>query len=272
MEKRKLYSYIRWSSDKQAKGSSLQRQLETARRVAHENDLELVEIIDAGLSAFRSKHLEKGSLGAFIEAVKVGQIASDSWLTVESLDRISRDAILKAQGLFMELLELGITIYTGMDNRIYTKSSVTDNPMELMLSIMTFSRANQESMVKSQRQKSATQLKINKFNASVRADNGYPHAIRNSGANVFWSDVSDGTVRPHEYYFPIAKLIVSLRLKGWGYMRIAKHLNENYTPPKGTAKRKHFKDLWSPKLICNFLQSRTLMGENQFALMELNIF
>lgn len=261
MEKRKLYSYIRWSSDKQAKGSSLQRQLETARRVAHENDLELVEIIDAGLSAFRSKHLEKGSLGAFIEAVKVGQIASDSWLTVESLDRISRDAILKAQGLFMELLELGITIYTGMDNRIYTKSSVTDNPMELMLSIMTFSRANQESMVKSQRQKSATQLKINKFNASVRADNGYPHAIRNSGANVFWSDVSDGTVRPHEYYFPIAKLIVSLRLKGWGYMRIAKHLNENYTPPKGTAKRKHFKDLWSPKLICNFLQSRTLMGE-----------
>ncbi|WP_434370305.1 recombinase family protein [Enterobacter hormaechei subsp. xiangfangensis] len=217
--------------------------------------------MDAGLSAFRSKHLEKGSLGAFIEAVKAGEIASDSWLTVESLDRISRDAILKAQGLFMELLELGITIYTGMDNRIYTKSSVTDNPMELMLSIMTFSRANQESMVKSQRQKSATQLKINNFNACVRAENGYPHAIRSSGANVFWSDVSDGTVRPHEYYFPIAKLIVSLRLKGWGYMRIAKHLNENYTPPKGTAKRKHFKDLWSPKLICNFLQSRTLMGE-----------
>ena len=67
MEKRKLYSYIRWSSDKQAKGSSLQRQLETARRVAHENDLELVEIIDAGLSAFKSKHLEHGNLGAFIE-------------------------------------------------------------------------------------------------------------------------------------------------------------------------------------------------------------
>ncbi|MFP2424858.1 recombinase family protein [Enterobacter ludwigii] len=45
MKKRKLYSYIRWSSDKQAKGSSLDRQLETARRVAHENGLELVEII-----------------------------------------------------------------------------------------------------------------------------------------------------------------------------------------------------------------------------------
>ncbi|MGM8754234.1 recombinase family protein [Enterobacter chuandaensis] len=97
MEKRKLYSYIRWSSDKQAKGSSLQRQLETARRVAHENGLELIEIIDAGLSAFKSKHLEKGSLGAFIEAVKEGEVANDSWLTVESLDRISRNTILKAQ-------------------------------------------------------------------------------------------------------------------------------------------------------------------------------
>lgn len=261
MEKRKLYSYIRWSSDKQAKGSSLQRQLETARRVAHENSLELVEIIDAGLSAFKSKHLEHGNLGAFIEAVKAGEIANDSWLTVESLDRISRDEILKAQRLFMELLELGITIYTGMDNRVYTKASVTDNPMELMLSIMTFSRANQESMVKSQRQKSAAQLKIDKFKAGERDANGYPFAIRSSGANVFWSDVSDGTVKPHEYYFPVAKLIVSLRLKGWGYMRIAKYLNENYTPPKGTAKRKHFKDMWSPKLVCNFLQSRTLMGE-----------
>ncbi|MCT4701162.1 recombinase family protein [Enterobacteriaceae bacterium H20N1] len=261
MEKRKLYSYIRWSSDKQAKGSSLQRQLETARRVAHENSLELVEIIDAGLSAFKSKHLEHGNLGAFIAAVKAGQIANDSWLTVESLDRISRDEILKAQRLFMELLELGITIYTGMDNRIYTKTSVTDNPMELMLSIMTFSRANQESMVKSQRQKSAAQLKIDKFKAGGRADNGYPFAIRSSGASVFWSDVSDGTVKPHQYYFPIAKLIVSLRLKGWGYVRIAKHLNENFTPPKGTAKRKYFKDMWSPKLVCNFLQSRTLMGE-----------
>lgn len=261
MEKRKLYSYIRWSSDKQAKGSSLQRQLETARRVAHENGLELVEIIDAGLSAFKSKHLEKGSLGAFIEAVKEGKVANDSWLTVESLDRISRDTILKAQRLFMELLELGITIYTGMDNRIYTKESVTDNPMELMLSIMTFSRANQESMVKSLRQKSAAQLKIDKFKAGGLAENGYPYAIRSSGANVFWADVSDGTVKPHEYFFPIAKLIVNLRLKGWGYMRVAKYLNENYTPPRGTAKRKHFKDMWSPKLICNFLQSRTLMGE-----------
>ncbi|KIU35376.1 recombinase family protein [Atlantibacter hermannii] len=261
MEKRKLYSYIRWSSDKQAKGSSLQRQLETARRVAHENDLELVEIIDAGLSAFKSKHLKHGNLGAFIEAVKAEEIANDSWLTVESLDRISRDEILKAQRLFMELLELGITIYTGLDNRIYNKASVTDNPTELMLSIMTFSRANQESMVKSQRQKSAAQLKIDKFKAGERAENGYPFAIRSSGANVFWADVSDGTVKPHEYYFLIARLIVNLRLKGWGYMRIAKQLNENYTPPKGTAKRKHFKDMWSPKLICNFLQSRTLMGE-----------
>lgn len=51
----------------------------------------------------------------------------------------------------MKLLELGITICTGMGDRIYTKSSVTDNPVGLMLSIMTFARANQESIMKSQR-------------------------------------------------------------------------------------------------------------------------
>lgn len=81
---KKKQGCIRCSSDKWSKGSSLQRQLDMARRVTFENDLELVEIIDAGLCAFKSKHLEKGSLGVFIETVKAEEIDNDSWLTVES--------------------------------------------------------------------------------------------------------------------------------------------------------------------------------------------
>ena len=61
-DKKKCYSYIRWSSDKQSGGSTLERQLKTAQEIANENDLELVgmiemiEMIDSGISAFKGKN------------------------------------------------------------------------------------------------------------------------------------------------------------------------------------------------------------------------
>lgn len=45
----KLYSYIRWSSERQAKGTTLKRQMESAKEFALMNDLELVEITDPGV-------------------------------------------------------------------------------------------------------------------------------------------------------------------------------------------------------------------------------
>jgi len=46
----KLYSYIRWSSERQANSTTLERQMSSAREFAREMDLELVEIIDPGVS------------------------------------------------------------------------------------------------------------------------------------------------------------------------------------------------------------------------------
>lgn len=88
MGKFNLYSYIRWSSDKQAEGASLQRQLETARRVAHENDLELVEIIDEGVSAFKSRHLEKGNLVAFVERLLILVKKTSMWACFTTFQQI----------------------------------------------------------------------------------------------------------------------------------------------------------------------------------------
>ena len=68
--KKKCYSYIRWSSDKQSGGSKLARQLKTALEIAVEQDLELVEMIDSGISAFKGKNAKDGELGRFIDAVE----------------------------------------------------------------------------------------------------------------------------------------------------------------------------------------------------------
>lgn len=69
-DKKKCYSYIRWSSDRQSGGSTLARQLKTAQEIAIEQDLELVEMIDSGINAFKGKNAKGSELAAFIKAVK----------------------------------------------------------------------------------------------------------------------------------------------------------------------------------------------------------
>jgi len=55
----KCYSYIPWSSDKQASGSSSIRQESLAKQIAIKNDLQLVEIHDKGISVFKGDNIKK---------------------------------------------------------------------------------------------------------------------------------------------------------------------------------------------------------------------
>ena len=64
MTRHKLYSYVRWSSDRQAKGTSLERQTNKAKEFATLHNLELVELLDAGLSAYRGKNTTQGRWAA----------------------------------------------------------------------------------------------------------------------------------------------------------------------------------------------------------------
>jgi DNA invertase Pin-like site-specific DNA recombinase len=70
--KPRLISYIRWSSQRQASGTTIERQTEAARLYAVENNLEYHEIRDEGVSAFKGKNSKKGGLADFIADVKEG--------------------------------------------------------------------------------------------------------------------------------------------------------------------------------------------------------
>lgn len=261
--KTKCYSYIRWSSDKQSKGSTLDRQLKTAQEIADDNSLELVEIIDSGISAFKGKNTKDGELGRFIDAVDNKLIPDNSWLVVENLDRISREDIMSAQRLFMALLERGLTVVTGMDKKIYSGKSVTDNPMDLMYSIMLFSRAHEESKTKSKRTYGNALSIIEKYNNGERSVDGYAIAIKSVGTNMWWSDCSDGSVKPHPIYFDIAKMIITLAVdKGMGSHSIVKYLNETYPAPLPNTKKEIGEvGVWSLNRISQFLQKRSMLGE-----------
>lgn len=223
----KLYSYQRWSSAVQESGTTKTRQEEAARTYAVTHGLEYCEIVDAGVSAFRGAN-KSGALGKFIDAVQQGVIERGVTLYVESLDRISREGINNALRLFQDILELDITIVTGMDRKVYTKQSINENPFDLMMSILVFIRANEESQKKSLRTNGNAKALVERFRS------GLPTNIKSMGSRPFWIDVSMGqyesTGRDVKYW-PIAQDIVQLFLEGKSVFQVVKHLNEAY--PEG---------------------------------------
>ncbi|MDU4840071.1 MAG: hypothetical protein E6X49_02855 [Leclercia adecarboxylata] len=76
-----LYSYIRWSSGRREKGRARTRLVAAARAYAAEHKLEVVAVIEPGLSAFRGKN-RKYKLGEFIDAVKSGAIPLKATLPI----------------------------------------------------------------------------------------------------------------------------------------------------------------------------------------------
>lgn len=152
----KAYSYIRMSTDAQLRGDSLRRQIEKTRQFAKEQGLvldEAFELKDIGLSAYDGSNVEKGELGKFLTAVRLGQVEKGSYLIVESLDRLSRQRVNQSLRMFLDILDAGIVVATLIDRRIYTAEST--EPFELMMSVALMARANDESLHKSERVRSA---------------------------------------------------------------------------------------------------------------------
>ena len=152
------YSYLRFSTPEQALGDSRRRQVSLAEDYAKRHSLLLdkgLNFRDLGISAFRGKNAKEGGLRSFLEAVEHGLVPANSYLLVESLDRLSRDRILDAQALFLQIVSAGVTIVTLMDQRTYSADSLNANPTDLIISLVYMMRANEESSTKSTRLKAA---------------------------------------------------------------------------------------------------------------------
>lgn len=120
--KRIAHNYRRFSSGKQAKGSTLDRQEEFALSLCAKNGWQLSEIvIDAGKSGWKGKNAATGNLKGFLDAIQSGKVRPGEILIIENLDRLSRDEILPALNLFSSILSAGVDIATANPERIYTK-------------------------------------------------------------------------------------------------------------------------------------------------------
>ena len=247
----KAYSYIRFSSKAQERGSSVERQtaatVEFAKR--HGLDLQDTTFRDLGVSAFRGKHARMGALRAFVEAVEEGKIEKGSWLLVESLDRISREQLADAQSRLSSLLSLGITVATIADGQVY-EPSARNNLGDAISILVSLSRSHEESKMKSQRAKGswAKTRRLAKEGTAAKARGGrLPLWLR-------WNEAGEIEEIPEKV--ELVRWIFRMALDGLGGQAIARKLNE-------AGHTTYFGKQWSMGSVAAILSRRYVLGEWQ---------
>ena len=163
------YSYVRFSSEGQSGGTSVERQTKAAQEWAERNgyDLSTETYSDLGVSAFKGANADVGALGAFLEGVEGRMIRQGSVLLVENLDRISRQHIEEGYLLLKRITNAGVSVVTLSDGKMYK----AHEPLELVDFItiaIGFERAHQESLMKSKRVGAAWKSNAEKVKAGTR--------------------------------------------------------------------------------------------------------
>ncbi|QPJ99393.1 recombinase family protein [Enterobacter mori] len=249
MRSAKAYSYVRFSTPKQAQGDSYRRQLQQARDYCTTHNLVLDDktIEDFGVSAFRGSNRTDGALGRFIDAVKSGEIEKGSYLLVESVDRLSRQAIEEALTQFLEIVREGIVIVTLSDNQVFRSGEVDFT--KLIVSIVYMARANDESEMKSRRSRAAW----SNGRQQARENN---KVIANSRLPS-WLTLEGDKIVPIPERVAIVNEMFQMARSGQGYQQIAKIFRDKDYKTFGQGKA------WRPAGIQSVVKSRAVIGEFQ---------
>lgn len=248
----KAYSYLRFSTPDQMRGDSFRRQSVLARDYATKHGLELDEVLtfhDLGVSAFRGRNAEAGRLADFLEAVRAGLVATGSYLLVESLDRISRQAARKALRVLESIVDEGVTVVTLSDGRAYDADILNDDPMSLMLALMIFIRSNEESAMKSRRLKAAWEGK--------RAEGA--SKVLTARAPAWLELTPKRTWKVREERAEVVRRIFDMAAEGKGQNLISATLNRGGVPTFGDSTRTPGRH-WHRSYILRLLRSPAVVG------------
>ena len=243
----RAYSYLRFSTPEQQKGDSFRRQSSMAASYAERHELELDEHLtfhDLGRSAFRGQNLgEAGRLGEFLEAVKSGLVPRGSVLLVEQLDRISRQAARKALRVLEDIVDAGVAVVTLNDERAYTAESL--DGLELLVAILTFMRANEESATKARRVKAAWEAKRQAASTAILTRRA-PSWLKLSKDGKRFELIPERAT--------ILGRIFEDYVAGMGQHAIAESLNREGVAPWGSGKH------WHKSYVSKLLRNPSVIG------------
>ena len=195
--------------------------------------------------------MRAGQLAKFIDGVEKGKIPN-CVLIVESLDRLSRQAVPIALGQFLQILNLGVEIVTLIDGQWYSQKSLEKDSMPLMMSIVFMMRAYDESAHKAYRLSELWKRKRDKAIA-----NKTPISPICPGWLEY--DKEKNAFKPIPERVNKVKLIFWLWNRSRGRYRIAKLFNKHKVPHWG--KKHRHTEGWHHSYITKILYSRAVLGE-----------
>ena len=245
------YNYQRFSSMKQSSGDSLRRQSTAAQEFCKIHSLKLVDTFtDSGVSGYKGKNFShESALSQFLRLVENETIQPNSVLILESMDRLSRQSILPCMTKFMEIIGKGVSLGVISQGKILTQESITKNPMELMLVLVEFARANNESEMKSQRAKAVVSKKIELVKTGQKVWFG-------AGKPTWISGLNDGKFILDSKRVKIVQDIFRRYLEGQTTNKIAEYLNQNKTPTLRAWK----KSMWTNGGVAELLRNKNVIG------------
>jgi DNA invertase Pin-like site-specific DNA recombinase len=244
----RAYSYLRFSTPEQQKGDSHRRQTSLAREYAERHGLDLDEALtfhDLGVSAYRGANAETGRLADFRDAVRRQLVPRGSYLLVESLDRISRQKARKAMRALEDICDEGVKVVTLTDGRIYDREALDDDPTSLLMSLLIFIRANEESETKARRLRASWIAKRAKATTK---------ALTSICPAWLKLDRPSGTFQVIKDRAAIVRQVFRLTLEGMGQHAIAEKLNRERVPVFGRGRH------WHRSYVVKLLASPAVIG------------
>ena len=254
----RAYSYVRFSTPEQAKGHSLQRQTDAARAWAAATKVTLDDELtfqDKGVSGFTGANRETGELGVFLERVKDGTIPHGSWLLVESLDRISRQAARRAVRGIEDSRGQGRTVGVLSDGgREYSAETLEKDPFLFMMMVLKFIRANEESATKGVRVAKAHAARREKFRGQEKLTKPYTLKLP---AWIRWN-TQTASYELIEHRAKLLRWMFEMSDDGTGAHSIAAHLNDTKEDTWGAGKWKA--KYWHRSYIRKLLTNKAAIG------------
>lgn len=211
-------SYVRFSSDRQKHGSSVERQEGMiADWLKRHPDYEISDLkfSDLGKSGYHGEHIkEAGGFGKLLKALEDGFIRAGDVVLVEAIDRTGRLEPMDMLTLVINpILKAGVSIITLDDNTTYSKESV--NTAQIFLLVAKIQAAHGYSAALSTRV--ADSYKKRRKDAAKYGT--VPRRITPVWLNP------DGT--PRDEVVPWIKTAFELYVSGVGKSTIAKRMRES---------------------------------------------
>ncbi|GGE38970.1 hypothetical protein GCM10011367_11740 [Marinicauda pacifica] len=247
--------YIRFSTPKQERGASRDRQLELCQQFCERQGWPVDEVIeDLGKSAWTGNHIATGELGKFADRVRSGEAGTDTVLVVEKLDRLSRQETRTTLRWMEDLCSAGLTIATVDGGRVYNDAGLRADLMGVIEILMRAKLANDESQQKSERV-----LDRIRRNMERAQETGQIITAKAPGWLVAKEDRSGFEIV--EERAQLVREIYEMAAEGKGARWIAKELNERGSPAWGKWRKTETTPTWEITSIKLILSQPSVEGD-----------